>query len=76
MLIDFGSTHNFVHCKLSKDLNCFVYPALEFQVMIIDGGTINFLSKFHSIDITIGEYLLDVPIIEIQMGDVDVVLEV
>jgi carbamoylphosphate synthase small subunit len=36
VLIDSGSTHNFIHYKLAKDLNCFVYPALEFQVMIAD----------------------------------------
>ena len=27
VLIDFGSTHNFIHYKLAKDLNCFVYTA-------------------------------------------------
>jgi hypothetical protein len=37
VLIDYGSTHNFIHYKLAKDLNCFVYLALEFQVMIADG---------------------------------------
>jgi hypothetical protein len=26
VLIDSGSTHNFIHYKLSKALNCFVYP--------------------------------------------------
>jgi hypothetical protein len=25
VLIDSGSTHNFIHYKLSKALNCFVY---------------------------------------------------
>ena len=54
MLIDFGSTHNFIHCKLAKVLNCFVYQALEFQVMIADGGTINSLAKFHNINLSIG----------------------
>jgi hypothetical protein len=44
-LIDSGSTHNFIHYKLSKDLNCFVYPASKFQVMIVDGGTINCSGK-------------------------------
>ena len=33
-LIDFGSTHNFVHCKLAKVLNSFIYLAPKFQVMI------------------------------------------
>jgi hypothetical protein len=41
VLIDYGSTHNFIHYKLAKDFNCFVYPVPEFQVMIADGGTIN-----------------------------------
>ena len=41
VLIDSGSTHNFIHCKLSKVLNFFVYPTPKFQVMIADGGTIN-----------------------------------
>jgi carbamoylphosphate synthase small subunit len=26
VLIDSGSTHNFIHCKLVKSLNCFIYP--------------------------------------------------
>ena len=25
LLIDFGSTHNFIHYKVAKDLNCFGY---------------------------------------------------
>jgi hypothetical protein len=41
MQIDSGSTHNFIHCKLAKDINCFIYPMPEFQVMIENGGTIN-----------------------------------
>ena len=27
VLIDSGSTHNFIHSKIAKDLNCFIYPA-------------------------------------------------
>jgi hypothetical protein len=41
ILIDSGSTHNFINYKLVNDLNFFVYPTLESQVMIVDGGTIN-----------------------------------
>jgi hypothetical protein len=76
ILIDSGSTHNFINYKLAKDLNFFVYPALEFQVMIVDGGTINCSWKFHSINLNMGEYFLDIPIISIQIGGVDVVLGV
>ena len=41
VLIDSGSTHNFIHCKVAKELNYFLYPAPECQVMIANGGTIN-----------------------------------
>ena len=41
VLIDSGNTHNFIHYKVVEYLNCFVYLASKFQVMIVDGGTIN-----------------------------------
>ena len=76
MLIDCGSTHNFIHCKLAKALNCFIYPAPEFQVMIANGGTINCSGKCHKITLTMGEYVLNSPMLAIPMGGVDVVLGV
>ena len=36
VLIDLGSTHNFINKKLATLLNCFIYLALEFQVLIVD----------------------------------------
>jgi hypothetical protein len=76
VLIDFGSTHNFIHCKLAKALNFFIYPELEFQVMIENGGTINCSGKFHKINITMGEYVMNSPMIAMPMGGDDVVLGV
>jgi hypothetical protein len=74
VLIDSGSTHNFIHYKLAKALNCFVYQMPEFQVMIADGGTINFLGKCNKINLTMGEYVMNSPMISIPMGGLDVVL--
>ena len=31
VLIDFGSTRNFIHCNVAKDLNCFVYLHQNFK---------------------------------------------
>ena len=76
MLNDYGSIHNFIHCKWAKYLNCFVYPAPKFQVMIADGGTINCSGKCHNINLTMAEYVLNSPMIVIPMGGVDVVLGV
>jgi hypothetical protein len=70
------STHNVINYKVEKDLNCFVYLAPEFQVMIADGGTINYSGKCESIKLNMGEYFLDIPMISIQMGGTDVVLGV
>jgi hypothetical protein len=74
VLIDSSSAHNFIHYKLAKALNFFVYPAPEFQVMIADGGTINCSGKFNKINLTMGEYVMNIPMITIPMGGVDVVL--
>ena len=47
VLIDSGSTHNFIRYKLAKALNFFIYPTSFFQVMMENGGTINYSGKFH-----------------------------
>ena len=72
----FGSTHNFIHSKIAKDLNCFIYPAPEFQVIVVDGKTINCARKCHNINLSMGEYVLKSPMIAIIMGGFDVVLGV
>ena len=53
-----------------------MYLALEFQVMIADGGTINCSGKFHNINLTMGKYVMNSPMIDTQMGGFDVVLGV
>jgi hypothetical protein len=76
VLVDYGSIYNFINYKLEKYLNCFVYPAPKFQVIIGDGGAINCSRKFHSIKLNMEEHFLDSPKITIQMGGVYVVLGV
>jgi hypothetical protein len=76
VLINSGSTHNFINKKLATHLNCFVYLALEFQVLIVDGGTVSCSRKFHSIKLSMGYYQLDTPMYAISMGAADIVLGV
>ena len=76
VLTDSGSTHNFIHCKVAKEMNWFLYPALEFQVMVANGGTINWSGKCHDIKLAMGEYVLNIPMLSISMGGADVVLGV
>ena len=54
VLIDSGSTHNFIHSKIAKDLNYFINPAPEFQVMIVDVKTINCGVKCHNFNLSMG----------------------
>ena len=74
--VDWCSAHNFIHCKVAKKLNCILYPAPECQVMVANGGTINWSRKIHNIKLTMGEYVLNIPMLSIPMGVVDVVLQV
>ena len=74
VLIDSGSTHNFIHYKLAKDLICFVYLVPKFQVMITDGGTINCSRKCNNINLTMGKYVMNIPMTAIPMGGANVVL--
>ena len=76
VLIDSGSTHSFIHCKVAKELNCFLYPALECKVIVANGGTINCSGKCQNIKITMGGYVLNSTILSILMGGADVVLGV
>jgi hypothetical protein len=46
----------------------------EFQVMIADGGTINCSRKCNKINLTMGEYVMNSPMIAIPIGGADVVL--
>ena len=54
VLIESSSIHNFIHYKIAKELNFFLYSAPECQVMVANGGTINCSRKCHNIKITMG----------------------
>ncbi len=76
VLIDSSNSHNFFHCKIAMELNYFLYPAPECQVMVVNGGTINVFRKFHNIKLTMGEYVLNNQMLSIPTGGVDIVLGV
>ena len=76
LLIDSIIAHKFIHCKIAHDFNLFIYTTLEFQVMVVDGGTINCSEKIHNIDLSMRVYVPHSLIIFIPMGRVDVGLGV
>jgi len=44
--------------------------------MVASGGTINYSRKCHNIKLSMGEYVLNSPMLSIPMGGADVVLRV
>jgi hypothetical protein len=41
ILLDGGSTHNFIHLCISQEVNCYIHVINNFQIMIANGGSIN-----------------------------------
>ena len=49
VLVDIGSTHNFIDSRAAKQLNIFIYPTACFQVSIPGNKTTTCDGKFHKI---------------------------
>jgi hypothetical protein len=39
ILVDSGSTHNFIHHHIAQEINCYIYVVNNFQIMIANGGS-------------------------------------
>ena len=74
ILIDYGSTHNFIDPIIAKQDDCFIYPCSIFDVMISIEGTLPWKGKFHSVWISIGDYNLHCKMFSLPLGGCDVVL--
>ena len=59
VLIDSRRTHNFIDKILAESLNCFLYPRTNIQVLVANGGSIDYGGKCHNIKISMGEYNLE-----------------
>ena len=59
VLIDSGSTHNFVSASLTKIVNLFVHPVPNMKVMVTDGKKIDNVGKCHQVKLQMQEYNLE-----------------
>jgi hypothetical protein len=55
VLIDSGSTHNFIHRRVAQDTHCYVYPISNFQIMISNGGTMKCGGRCENVKLQMGE---------------------
>eukprot|EP00253_Pinus_taeda_P036279 PITA_36279 len=74
VLIDSGSTHNFIHQKVTETLHCFVRTISNFQVQIADGGTMKCEGYCENVKLQMGNYQLKTHMFAIHMGGCDIVL--
>eukprot|EP00253_Pinus_taeda_P029380 PITA_29380 len=74
VLIDSGSTHNFIHQKVAEVVHCFVRAVSNFQVQIADGGTMKCEGHYENVKLQMGDYQLKTHMFAIHMGGCDIVL--
>lgn len=76
ILLDFGSTHNFIDSKLLKQWGQQVHPTKAFKVMIADEGKVKSSGCCKSTSFTIGGYNCAIGHYTLPLGGCDIVLGV
>jgi hypothetical protein len=76
VLIDNVSTHNFIHHRVIEDVNCFVRPISNFQILIANVGTMKCGSPCENVKLQMGDYNLKTHMFPIAMGVCHIVLGV
>ncbi|CAN6724436.1 unnamed protein product [Malus baccata var. baccata] len=76
ILLDSGSTHNFVDSRLFKKFGWQSHPTKQFEVMISDGGTISSSGYTNDAQLSIGGYDCQIDLLSLPLGGCDVVLGV
>eukprot|EP00253_Pinus_taeda_P012985 PITA_12985 len=74
VLIDSGSTDNFIHQKVVEIVHCFVRAVSNFHVQIVDRGTMKCEGRCENVKLQMGDYQLKTHMFAIHMGGCDIVL--
>ena len=74
ILIDSGSTHNFIHRRIADKVNCFIRPVSNFQILIANGGRMACGGKCENVKLEMADYHLKTHMFAIDMGGCDIVL--
>jgi hypothetical protein len=74
ILVDSGSTHNFIHHHISQETHFYIHVINNFQIMIANGVSMKCGGHCENVCLQIGDYHLKSHIISIDMGGCDIVL--
>jgi hypothetical protein len=74
ILVDSGSTHNFIHRHIAQETHCYILSINNFQIMIANGGSMKCGGRCENVCLQIGDYHLKSHMFAIDMGSCDIVL--
>jgi hypothetical protein len=74
ILVDSGSTHNFMHRRIAQETHCYIHAVNNFQIMIANGGSMKCGGRCENVHLQIGDYNLKSHMFAIDMGGCDIVL--
>jgi hypothetical protein len=76
ILVDSGSTHNFIHHHIAQETHCYIHAINNFQIMIANGGSMKCRGCCENVHLQISGYHLKSHMFAIDMGGCDIVLGV
>jgi hypothetical protein len=74
ILVDSGSTHNFIHCRIAHETNFYIHAVNNFQIMIANGSSMKCGGHCENARLQIGQYHMKSHMFSIDMGFCDIVL--
>jgi len=74
ILVDSGSTHNFIHRCIAQETHCYIHAVNNFQIIIANGGSMKCGGCCENVHLQIGDYHLKYHMFAIDMGGYDIVL--
>jgi hypothetical protein len=74
ILVDSGSTQNFIHRRIAQETHCYIHAVNNFQIMIANGGSMKCGGRCENVRLQIGDYNLKSHMFAIDMGGCDIVL--
>jgi hypothetical protein len=74
IIIDSGSTHNFIHQCISQETHWYIHVVKNFQIMIANGGSMKCRGRCENVCLQIDQYNLKCYMFTIDIGGCDIVM--